>query len=125
MADSKTNVVIRYAKKSDQVSLSIAGVAHSFDAAGLDKLLTGLGKARAMMKSKVPADLEDGSVVVVRDPTWRTMSTPLTADPLLHLRDSRFGWLHYALPRDSARTLAVALTKLADAPAPTPDQTQQ
>lgn len=126
MAEPKTNnVVIRYSEKSDRISLSIAGIAHTLDAAGLDQLLAGLGKARARMKTKVPADMKGGSMDVVKDPTWRTMATPLSAEPLVHLRDSRFGWLHYALSRDSARSLATALATLVDAPVPPPTETKQ
>jgi hypothetical protein len=42
----------------------------------------------------------------------------MTGDALLHIRDDGFGWLHYALSRETARSLGESLIALADGPMP-------
>jgi hypothetical protein len=41
---------------------------------------------------------------------------------LLHIRDARFGWLHYAIPRAEARKLAEFPHKPVNAPSPDTDR---
>jgi len=42
----------------------------------------------------------------------------LLGNTLLHLRDPRFGWLHYMVPREEARKLARVLQAHVDTPPP-------
>jgi hypothetical protein len=53
-------------------------------------------------------------VNAVLDPRWYSEPDALLGESLLHIRDPRFGWLHYALPRESARALGILLVHQAD-----------
>ncbi|RUT32657.1 hypothetical protein EMQ25_05790 [Arsenicitalea aurantiaca] len=90
------------------------------DAAAVDDLLRNLGELRAHMTPPVPADYQIGQkVAAIPDPRWYTEPEMLSGDSLIHVRDPRFGWLHYLLPRASAQQLAQYLTRQAeDEPCP-------
>ena len=91
------------------------------DAAGVEDLLKNLGEFRAHMKPEIAAEWELGQKVgAVPDPRWYSESELMMGNSLLHLRDQRFGWLHYVLPRESARELGMVLLAQADAPVPAP-----
>ena len=89
------------------------------DAQNLDNLLQKLGACRAAMKPEVPESLPGRlSVQAITDPKWFTEPERLNGDSVIHLRDPRFGWLHYILPRAMATKLASTLQKQATAPLP-------
>jgi hypothetical protein len=56
----------------------------------------------------------------VIDPNWATEPAVINQGfhTILHIRDPRFGWLHYALPRDEARNLAALIQHQLDLPRP-------
>jgi hypothetical protein len=79
-----------------------------FDAVELDEALTNLGEMRALMQPEHPAEPPE-LVATVFNPTWVCDSEPVLAHTVLHIRDPRFGWLHYVIPRDVGDELAAAL----------------
>jgi hypothetical protein len=94
-------------------------VAMKLTTADVDNMLQNLGAYRGEMKPVVPATLALGEkVAAVPDPNWATELDAMMGDSLLHLRDPRFGWLHYLLSKDGARKLGDLLLKQADAPPP-------
>lgn len=96
-------------------------VSLKLDAGRIDKILENLGRFRAEMKpAHAPKISPRQRVAVVRDPNWFTEPEVLQGDSLLHLRDPRFGWLHYLIPRDKARKLAGFLQAQANAKVPQP-----
>lgn len=77
-----------------------------FTTAEIDRILKELGEIRAEMEPLVPDTFEmaeDEEPVI--DPIWETSTDQSNKAVLLHLCDPRFGWLHYALPREEAKKL--------------------
>ncbi|KWV59982.1 hypothetical protein AS026_27165 [Rhizobium altiplani] len=99
-------------------------VAFVLDTESLSKLIEGAGQIRAEMPPPHDETWEGGKMVdAVLDPRWYTEPDALLGEPLLHIRDPRYGWLHYALPRESARALGTLLILQADE-GPADDQEQ-
>jgi hypothetical protein len=87
------------------------------DVAGVEKILENLGKLRSLMQPTIPADHAVGQkVTAVPDPRWVAELDVMRGDSLLHIRDPRYGWLHYLLPRREAGKLASTLQAQANAP---------
>jgi hypothetical protein len=85
----------------------------------LEQILAELSAARRQMLPSITERWPAGTTVTAdRDPKWSIEHDQLAGDPLLHLRDPRFGWAHYILTKDQARKLGHALIAQADAPAP-------
>lgn len=83
----------------------------------LEKLLTNLGDFRSAMKPEVTPDHEPRqNVLAVSNPRWMTEPDPLFGRSLLHLRDPRYGWLHYMIPKEEAQKLAGYLHAQASTP---------
>jgi len=57
-------------------------------------------------------------VPAVTNPAWVVEPDAMMGNALLHVRDPRYGWLHFLIPKDEARKLAGALLAQADAPPP-------
>jgi hypothetical protein len=96
-------------------------VALKLDARAVDDVLNNLGAFRAAMTPEVPRDHSLGQrVAAVPNPLWQTEPEMMLGDSLLHLRDPRFGWLDYMIPREEARKLAGFLLRQADNPPPAP-----
>jgi len=95
---------------------------HRLEAAQVDEMIANLGSYRMKMEPKPTSDWKPGSKVdrAITDPRWYVEPEMMQGDILLHIRDLRFDWLHYILPRESARKLAEALISVADAPPPGP-----
>ena len=92
-----------------------------FDVAGVEEILKNLGDFRAHMPPEIPKAFSLGQKVEsVMDPNWVTEPEAMVGNSLLHLRDPRFGWLHYTIPREEARKLAEILQSQVDAPFPGP-----
>jgi hypothetical protein len=101
-------------------------VALHLDAAKVDDLLARLGEFRASMEPETPRDFALGQKVgAIPDPRWVTEPDLMYGASLLHLRDPRFGWLHYLFPPHEARNLARLLQAQADnqPPGPPPGRT--
>jgi hypothetical protein len=93
--------------------------------AEVENVLKNLGEFRSAMKPLVAARFQQTrKVAAVINPTWAIESEMLLGNALLHLRDTRFGWLHFNLPREKARKIGEHLIRLADAPPPGPEQSK-
>jgi hypothetical protein len=98
---------------------SVPNVALKLDAAGIEEMQKNLGTLRAAMKPEVSKTFALGQGVhAVPDPIWMTEPDVMLGNSLLHIRDPRFGWLHYLIPKNEARKLAEYLQNQADAPPP-------
>ena len=98
-------------------------VALRLDAALVDEMIRNLGAYRARMEPEPSEDWKRGAEFEgITDPCWFAAPARLTGGSLLHVRDPRYGWLHYALPPESARKLGVLLITQADA---TPSEPKQ
>lgn len=87
-------------------------VALRLDADGVDDILRNLGEFRARMKPEFPPKHALGQKVgAIADPAWATEPDLMRGHSLLHLRDPRYGWLHYLLPPHEATKLATFLNK--------------
>lgn len=88
--------------------------------AGVDDILKNLGELRASMPPEFPRGYDRGQKVsnCVPDPIWVTEPDAMMGNSLLHIRDPRYGWLHYLLPRDEAKKLGGYLQQQADEPPP-------
>ena len=87
--------------------------------ADVETVLTQLGMFRGLMKPPIQAEWQPGQKCeFLLDPKWMTEPEALSGDTLLHIRDPRYGWLHYAIPRETARVLQTALAVQVDAPPP-------
>jgi hypothetical protein len=92
-------------------------VALVLDVDGIDDILKNLGDFRAAMKPEVSRQAPIGvKVAAIPDPQWYTQSDAMRGDSLLHIRDPRFGWLHYLVPRAEALKLGNFLRTQAEQP---------
>ena len=70
-------------------------------------MLKELGELRWDMDPEVPDSYELAKdEEPVADPVWETAPDASNENALLHICDPRFGWLHYALPKEEAQKLA-------------------
>lgn len=98
-------------------------VAVQWKAAAVDEHLQKLGEFRANMRPEISKTFALGQLVgAVPNPAWMTEPDAMQGDPLLHIRDPRFGWLHYLIPKEEARKLAGFLQRQVDAPPPGQEQ---
>jgi hypothetical protein len=86
--------------------------------AALDETIATLGLCRTGLLPPVPATWTSQPVEARRDPAWSLETDALAGDSLLHIRDARFGWLHYIITKEDAAKLGRALVAQAEAPAP-------
>jgi hypothetical protein len=94
-------------------------VALQLDASQVDAMLQNLGLFRGSMQPDVPAAYALGQKTpAIRDPAWVSEPEAMMGDSLLHIRDPRFGWLHYIIPKSEAKKLADFLQIQAAAPPP-------
>lgn len=84
-------------------------------------ILNNLGDFRSAMKPEVPKEWKPGQKVLAQvDPIWYTEPEMMQGNTLLHLRDQRYGWLHYLIPRPEAKKLGQLLIQQAEIPSPEP-----
>jgi len=85
------------------------------------QMLEKLGEYRELMQPPVAATYSPGQPVsAIPDPAWFVEGEMMQGQSLLHLRDPRFGWLHYLLPRNEAERLGRLLVEQAQAQLPGP-----
>ncbi len=85
----------------------------------IDEMLLNLGMFRSNIKPEIPKAFTPGQLVKgIPNPAWKTESDAMLGNSLLHIRDPRFGWLHYMIPKDQARKLVSYLQKQADSAPP-------
>lgn len=115
-------------ENGQNVTISFAStppIALRLSTAEVDSVLKNLGKFRSAMKPPVPTRPKRApKVAAVADPAWAIEPELLLGNALLHLRDTRFGWLHFNIPREEARKLGEHLIGLADAQPPGPRQSK-
>lgn|SRR6185369_7003676 len=89
------------------------------DLTAVDDMLKNLGEFRALMTPEIHRVSPLGQkVFAINNPMWATEPDVMLGHSLLHLRDPRFGWLHYLFPRNEARKLADLLQTQSDNPPP-------
>jgi hypothetical protein len=94
-------------------------VALKLNVMAVTDILRNLGDLRAKMRPPVEAGWPPGQKFqAIANPRWATEPEMMLGNSVLHIRDPRYGWLHYVLPRKGARKLAGLLAAQADAPAP-------
>jgi hypothetical protein len=115
-------------ESGQSVTISFAStppVALKLSTAEVENVLRKLGEFRSAMKPPVAARLQRAQkVAAVINPTWAIEPEMLLGNALLHLRDNRFGWLHFNVPREEARKIGEHLIRLADARPPGPAQSK-
>ena len=80
------------------------------DVDGIDNLHKTLGELRGRMSPEVEKTLgKNETIAAVANPSWVVRPAPTKGDSLLHLRDPRYGWLHYLIPRAEATKLLAFL----------------
>lgn len=80
------------------------------DLAEVEAMIEALGAYRAAMVPRVEDNWPVGQgCAAIVDPKWITEPEVMHGESLLHLRDPRFGWLHYRLPPREALALATLL----------------
>ena len=89
----------------------------------VERVIADLGGLRAEMWPQVSKTYKLGQGIMddpVIDPSWATEPAVINRNfhAILHIRDPRFGWLHYALPRDEARNLSSLIQHQLDLPRP-------
>jgi hypothetical protein len=96
-------------------------VALQLDVGGIEDILTHLGDFRSVMWPEVTKIYRSGQPVkAIPDPLWMTEPDANEGNTLLHIRDPRYGWLHYMIPREEARKLAAYIQNQVDSPRPVP-----
>ena len=93
-------------------------VALILKAADVIEIIKVLGDLRPQLQPPILADWPAvlQKVDAVPDPRWFVEPELMQGNSLLHLRDPRFGWLHYMFPRHEAKKLAEYLVLQAETP---------
>jgi hypothetical protein len=108
---ARDGVMLTYAKAPAAVCIKSTAVVESDIAV--------LGLARTRLLPAVPESWPGGRVAgCYRDPAYSIEHDALAGDVLIHLRDERFGWLHYIVTRDRALDFANRILAQLDAPPP-------
>jgi hypothetical protein len=107
-------LVISYQRQPEAPDAVLA-----FTTGGVDEHIQHLGLTRAGMVPSISSIWERGQRVdCYRNPVTVVEADQLARDAILHLRDERFGWLHFIFSKDEARKLGAALIAQADRPSP-------
>jgi hypothetical protein len=108
------------AAKSDTVTMTFQAdppIRVDLDVEEVADIIRNLGEMRALMQPEHSMDLPDAAdSKVVFNPRWVCEHEPVLAHSILRIRDRRYGWLHYAIPRDVGDELASTLTSHRTAP---------
>jgi hypothetical protein len=108
---ARDGVMLTYAKAPAAVCIKSTAVVES------DIALLGLARTRLL--PAVPESWPGAMVAgCYRDPAYSIEHDALAGDVLIHLRDERFGWLHYIVTRDRALDFANRILAQLDAPPP-------
>src|SRR5258708_18310215 len=116
------DTLVSWALEPDQKTVKVTfatspPTVFQLDVAGVEKIQENLGKLRSLMQPAIPPDHGVGQKAsAVPNPRWLAEPDVMRGDSLLHIRDPRYGWLHYLLPRSEAGKLATTLQAQADAP---------
>ena len=103
----------------------ISPIQLQLSSAGVDGLIKTLGEMRAHMAPEICKSYAAGQATrCMLNPMWVTEPDALAGDTLLHIRDRRYVWLHYLIPREEARRLATIIQKQVNRPEPQLGQVQ-
>lgn len=89
----------------------------------VDEILNGLGTLRASMKPEVSERRPKSATNGVKNPVWYAQPEIMRGDTILQIRDPRFGWLAYLIPRQNAAKLGQLMSAQAATPALRPSGT--
>jgi hypothetical protein len=82
----------------------------TLDVKGVEDALENLGRFRMNMSPEIPREPAAGTEVFpVVNPIWRIQEDQKTGTIVIALRDPRYGWLAYAIPRETATHLIYVL----------------
>jgi hypothetical protein len=85
----------------------------------VDHHLRELGELRSKMKPPHPRNFALGQLVRgIANASWATETDTMLGNSILHIRDPRYGWLHFLFSREDASKLASLLKKQVDSPRP-------
>jgi hypothetical protein len=108
LEDDRQHLTVTFLSNPTPVKLDVNDV---------EELLKRLGQFRSNMLPETPEALVDGTVVTaILNPDWRTELDQKSGATLLHVRDQRYGWLTYVIPRVAARKLASLLQEQVGSP---------
>jgi len=110
-------------REDGQLQITIdsgADTAPVLDASAVSRLIEALGAIRAAMNPQVATECPARQKVeALLDPCWYVELELMQENPTLNIRDDRYGWLHYVIPKPEAKKLGEFLTQLASqSPAP-------
>jgi hypothetical protein len=75
------------------------------DVRGIEEFLKNLGELRYAMKPEIPKTFPRGQQVsAVPDPAWVSEPDVMQGNSILHIRDPRYGWLHYIFRKMKRKT---------------------
>jgi len=107
----------RLSKDRKRARLTFPNATFDLEVEGIKDLIALLGATRSAMLPEEPAGfVPPKSLHAIPEPGLTVERERLNGDVLLHLRDPRFGWLHYCLSRQLAERLGTHLLNLAQQP---------
>ena len=110
---SKTNWTLD--DEQNTVTAQIGAETLTLSTQEVEDLVTSLGDFRAEMSPQVATQWDPSlGAVAIPDPVWSSEPQMLLEGSLVHIRDPRFGWLHFFFPPKDARALGEALLRQAD-----------
>jgi hypothetical protein len=81
--------------------------------ADVDTSIEALGRVRPDMEPPIPSKWQRGQTVTCRrNPAWDFEASALGGELMLHLRDERYGWLHYVIDKETAGKMGLALLSI-------------
>jgi hypothetical protein len=88
----------------------------------VEELIRHLGDFRGQMSPPVALeyDLAAPTIQAIPGPAWYSFAEPMQGQSVFAVRDPRFGWLHYLMPKDHAKKLAVILEAQSNLPDSSP-----
>ncbi len=81
----------------------------------VEQEIAGLGDLRANLVPAVPETWPGGVCTCLRNPAYSVEMSALD-EVMIHVRDERFGWLHYVMSREQATQFAEMIVKVQAGP---------
>ena len=117
LTDDKKSVVLTLTKRSSGPL--------KLDADEVDQMLQRLGQVRATMQPEIPRALpREEQTLAVGNPAL-AIAALRDGGSVLHVRDPRYGWLHYAIPAPALQELATMLANLSSPAPPAPGRASE
>src|SRR5438067_1765823 len=96
----------RLSKDRKRARITVTEATFDVDAEGLRTIIALLGATRSAMLPEEPdAFVPPKSLHAIPAPGWTVEPELLNGEVLFHIRDPRFGWLHYCLSKSAAERL--------------------